>query len=32
MDLSLEDIMVGFTVVFPGIIMSTIVLDGAGLG
>lgn len=31
MDLSLEDIMVGFTVVFPGI-MSTIVLDGAGLG
>lgn len=32
MDLSLEDILVGFTVVFPGITMSTIVLDGAKPG
>ena len=29
MDLSLEDILVGFTVLFPGITMSTIALDGA---
>lgn len=32
MDLSLEDILVGFTVLFPGITMSTIVLDGAKPG